>query len=200
MHILLNSTFLTLIVSFGLVCILVVLAIDLSLVYLKKISYKKFPWWASGLVTVFAIIGLALIYIESKSLAELKESMRLPTVQGQVLEVKVIKSRAFIPYLSYRYTVEGKAYDTTAELYVPQYGTKETRLQSAHDIAARYHQGQAITVYYDSQNPAVSKVEFGKLSWDLFIRLGVGIMLYSAAVMYATDRVLKWAFGSKGKN
>ncbi|NTV45041.1 MAG: DUF3592 domain-containing protein [Chlorobiales bacterium] len=197
---LLDNTFIALIAGFGILSLLIVLVVDLSLVFLKKISYKKIPWWASGLVAAFGIIGLVLVFIEAKSLTELRQTMNLPTVPGQVLEVKVVKSRAFIPYISYRYRVAGKSYDTTVELYVPQYGSKETRMQSAQDVAARYKPGETIAVYYDPQNPTISRVEFGKMSWDLFIRLGVGIVLYSAALMFATDRVIRWGFGTKMKN
>lgn len=195
-----NNLFLTLLLGFGILSLVLALIVDLTLVHLKKISYRKFPLWLSGLVAILGAIGVGLIFAETRSYEALRQSMAWPSVQGEVMGVKVAGSRAFIPYLSYRYTIGEKSYTTTAELYVPQYGTKQTRKHSAEDVAARYKPGEGVTVYYNPKNPGVSQIEFGRLSWDLFIRLGVGIMLYSAAIVVAVDRGIRWAFGSKLKN
>ncbi len=165
----------------------VALVLGLGLHFLKKtsISAARWKWWVwSGLGAV-ALVGLILIVKESSALVDVSEKKQWIKTMGKILASEMRGKKAYIPFVKYEYELDGKTYTAETELYSPQWGGKLLRKETSESILAMFKPASTITVYVNPKNHADSVLEI-LFGWDLFIRLGVGMLLWlvSTAMLY----------------
>jgi hypothetical protein len=140
-----------------------------------------------------AMIGVALILLQSVRMERLNASRRWPTVEGKVDSSQVVQIRSYVvPKISYSYAVAGKTYTADTDLQTPGFGGKSTRIEKANELVHLYPAGKTVMVYYDSHNPETSKL-IQEPAWDIYIRLGTGIFLFGGGFavfsLYAIRRI-----------
>lgn len=165
----------------------VALVVALSLYFLKRssLSETRWSWWAwSGLGAV-ALVGLILIVKESNMLVDASEKKQWTPTTGKILASEMRGKKAYVPFVKYEYELNGKTYTAETELYSPQWGGKLLRKETSEGILAMFKPESTITVYVNPKNHADSVLEI-LFGWDLFIRLGVGMLLWlvSTAALY----------------
>jgi hypothetical protein len=79
------------------------------------------------------------------------------------------RDRNFRPQVTYRYTVDGTAYEVTGSLRTPGFGGTLNRLDVALKEVGRYPPGAPVTVAYQPGAPQVSTLRPGPL-WGDFVR------------------------------
>lgn len=123
------------------------------------------------LLTLLCLLGGP--YLSYRNTSNLMTSMRAkswPTTEGIVSSVNVEQSSgrrgqlSFRPVIKYGYTVTGLPYGGQRI----DFGDESTSsVDEAMATVAGYHEGQSVTVHYDSKNPANSVLETGNTgsSW-----------------------------------
>ncbi len=175
----------SLLLPLALTGVALVIAVGVYVLKRSSLSEARWAWWAwSGLGAV-ALIGLILIVKESNTLVDVSEKKQWTQTTGKILASEMRGKKAYIPFVKYEYELNGKTYTAETELYSPQWGGKLLRKQTSESILAMFKPESAITVYVNPKNPADSVLEV-LLGWDLFIRLGVGMLLWlvSSTVLF----------------
>jgi hypothetical protein len=189
--------------SFGLTLIavasagvlIVILPILLWLKRLDRLAFTAYPLWGWSIIGILGAVGLLLVLTQSAELHERSERKTWSTVQGKTDSTVIVGKRGFLPIVAYTYSVEGKIYNASAELYSPQFGGKNMRKETSERVAGGYEAGKDITVYYNPQEPSRSCLETN-LRWDMFIRLGVGLLVYVGAFAFAAEHLLRRFFAA----
>ncbi len=142
----------------------------------------RWAWWAWSGLGVVALVGLILIIKESNALQEATEKKQWTQTTGKILASEMRGRKAYIPFVKYEYELSGKTYTAETELYSPQWGGKLLRKETSENILSMFKPESTITVYVNPKNHAESVLEI-LFGWDLFIRLGVGMLLWLASTM-----------------
>ncbi len=156
----------------------------------KSLSAGRWAWWAWSGLGVIALVGFVLIVKESNSLQEATEKKQWTQTTGKILASEMRGRKAYIPFVKYEYELNGKTYTAETELYSPQWGGKLLRKETSENILSMFKPESTITVYVNPKNHAESVLEI-LLGWDLFIRLGVGMLLWlfsTAALCFGAFR------------
>jgi hypothetical protein len=148
----------------------------------KSLSAGRWAWWAWSGLGVIALVGFILIVKESNALQEATEKKKWTQTTGKILASEMRGRKAYIPFVKYEYELNGKTYTAETELYSPQWGGKLLRKETSENILSMFKPESTITVYVNPKNHAESVLEI-LLGWDLFIRLGVGMLLWLASTM-----------------
>jgi hypothetical protein len=148
----------------------------------KSLSAGRWAWWAWSGLGVIALVGFILIVKESNALQEATEKKQWMQTTGKILASEMRGRKAYIPFVKYEYELNGKTYTAETELYSPQWGGKLLRKETSENILSMFKPESTLTVYVNPKNHAESVLEI-LLGWDLFIRLGVGMLLWLASTM-----------------
>jgi hypothetical protein len=167
--------------SFILLAILVGIAALVAAVFYwlkrKSLSAARWAWWVWSGLGVVALIGAILIVKESHALQAATEKKKWTKITGKILASEMRGKKAYIPFVKYKYELNGTAYTAETELYSPQWGGKLLRKETSENILSMFKPESTVTVYVNPKNHADSALEI-LLGWDLFIRLGVGMFLW----------------------
>jgi hypothetical protein len=106
------------------------------------------------------VIGLILAIVGSIQLRIPLESLRWPSIDGQV-------EQASASSLRYRYNVHGKAYT----------GSRVSFRGESSEITARYLPGSTVKVYYDPARPDRSVLQPGA-GFSSYLFIGLGSLLF----------------------
>jgi hypothetical protein len=148
----------------------------------KSLSAGRWAWWAWSGLGVIALVGFILIVKESNALQEATEKKQWTQTTGKILASEMRGRKAYIPFVKYEYELNGKTYTAETELYSPQWGGKLLRKETSENILSMFKPESTLTVYVNPKNHAESVLEI-LLGWDLFIRLGVGMLLWLTSTM-----------------
>jgi hypothetical protein len=140
----------------------------------------RWAWWTWSGICVIALVGLLLIVKESNALQEASEKKQWIQTTGKILASEMRGRKAYIPFVKYEYELAEKTYTAETELYSPQWGGKLLRKETSENILSMFKPESTITVYVNPKNPSESVLEI-LFGWDLFIRLGVGMLLWLAS-------------------
>jgi hypothetical protein len=146
----------------------------------KSLSAGRWAWWAWSGLGVIALVGFILIVKESNALQEATEKKQWTQTTGKILASEMRGRKAYIPFVKYEYELNGKTYTAETELYSPQWGGKLLRKETSENILSMFKPESTLTVYVNPKNHAESVLEI-LFGWDLFIRLGVGMLLWLAS-------------------
>lgn len=183
----------SLIVLFTIEGVALVVGVGLYLLKRSSLSDARWAWWAwSGLGAV-ALVGVILIVKESNALVEVSEKKQWAQTSGKILLSEMRGKKAYIPFVKYEYNLNGTTYTAEAELYSPQWGGKLLRKETSENILAMFKPDSAIIVYVNPKNHADSALEI-LYGWDLFIRLGVGMLLWLSSTAALSFGALKHFF------
>jgi len=164
----------------------------------KHLQFTPYPVLAWVIIVGLCGVGASLVFIQAHDLHVATQIRQWPNVEGIVLETELQAKRSFVPKVTYQYSVNGNTYADKKELFSPQFGGKDTRLQTSQKILARYEKGGPITVYYNPQNPAESAVEIG-VTWATFIKLGVGMLLFASCSFLMLYKLAQYLLQKKSE-
>ncbi|KAK3604824.1 hypothetical protein CHS0354_000486 [Potamilus streckersoni] len=157
-----------------------------------EIKRKYYEWRLVSTVLLWSlgVIALLLIVIEGIKLGEIVERKGFPTVLGRVMSAQIeVRGRSsYVPVVEYVYVVNQKSIIKKAELYSPPFGTKETRRRSSEKIIKKYVVGKDVLVSYNPDDENESFIDLS-IAWDLFIRLGSGMLLGLGVIFFVFDKV-----------
>jgi hypothetical protein len=154
-------------------------------------SGERRPRLSRGNLTLFAVLSLmaGVVLLLVVRLPRAIASLNWPATQGIVIASKVEASgfstdESRVPSVSYRYSVNGKEYVSSAiEVVVVGNGNTDS---SARQVVERYPRGKQVEVHYDPGDPARAYLEPGFPNNDIFVSLlfiagvGMGFLLLCA--------------------
>ncbi len=143
------------------------------------------------LFPIALLIGITLVVIES---AEIRASFKIrkwPTAEAKVISSQIAGVRAFHPDIKYQYQVQGVTYVDSTDMNMPEFENKRSRHTTAGKIVGQYSAGTVVTIHYDPENPAISKVSTSA-SYSAYLILTVGAMLYGTGVFWALNIVARY--------
>ncbi|MCM8538379.1 MAG: DUF3592 domain-containing protein [Lentisphaeraceae bacterium] len=127
---------------------------------------------------VFIVFGSSVSYFGFTNGKNGKESPSWPTVNGTVTRSKVkFSSNGYFPSIMYRYTIDGKEYET----FGIDYGRIVEGSQAhafAKNIVKRFPLGSQVDVYYDPLDPGESVLIPGGTSASWFIVAFGGVFIF----------------------
>ena len=130
---------------------------------------------------VFTIVGIIMIVRSRQDKNKLQQSLSWPSVDGTVLESRVITSPStdddggvdtYRPYVKYEYEVGGAKYTHDKMRLGMVFST--SKLKTSQEAVARYPVGRLVKVFINPANPADSVLEQKGSSG---VALVVGIVL-----------------------
>lgn len=125
-------------------------------------------------VLIFGVSLTPLFYFQLQKSLEIAQ---WPTVQGTIVESKVVGDRAFRPDVDYVYTVDGNEYSGTSYLNLPGFGGRTSRFDAAEKLVNQYPKGSSVTVYYNPENPQQSTL-LPKPSYSHYLALTTSALLF----------------------
>ncbi len=125
-----------------------------------------------------AVIGAILALVASHSLEEATAVKNWPTIEGTVVDSRVVGERAFGPAVTYEYAVGDSQYTATSNLRAPMFGGKRKKFEVARKLVEEYPIGKRVTVYYSPANPSKARL-FTGAGWDVYAKLGLGVTLFA---------------------
>ena len=147
---------------------------------------------AFAFVLLFGVILTPLFYFQ---LQEALEISNWPSVEGKIVESRVVGERAFRPDIKYIYTVDGEEYTGSSSLDMPGFGGRTSRLDAAEKMVRQYPQGSTISVYYNPENPQQSMLH-PKPTYSHYLTLTTAALLFLAGFAI----ILIWRFAPKQKS
>ena len=129
---------------------------------------------------VFTVVGIIMIVRSRRDKNKLQQSLSWPSVDGTVLESRVITSAStddggvdtYRPYVKYEYEVGGAKYTHDKMRLGMVFST--SKLKTSQEAVTRYPVGRPVKVYINPANPADSVLEQKGSST---VTLVVGIVL-----------------------
>lgn len=115
---------------------------------------------------VFVIVGVVMIVRSQRDKAKMHQAQNWPSVDGTVLESRVITSTSsddeggsdmYRPYVKYEYEASGGKYTNDKMSLGMVYSTSNQK--KSQETVARYPAGKAVKVYVNPANPAESTLE-----------------------------------------
>ena len=141
----------------------------------------KFP--VLMVVTALSIIGVILIFLQTNQLNEVAEIKKWSTTQGTIISSEVVVNRAYRPDGVYEYTVNGRMYSESTDLQMPAFGGRRTKYDAATKLTGMYPAGQTVSVYYNPENPSLSKLKTG-VPVEIYLRLSFGVSLLCIGLFF----------------
>lgn len=130
-------------------------------------------------ITVISILGVILIFLQTRRINEISEIRNWSTTQGLIVSSEVVGDRAFRPDVVYEYRVNGRLYSQTTDLQMPAFGGRRTKYDAAHKLSSMYPAGQTVEVHYNPEMPSSSKLKTG-VPVEVYLRLSFGTFLFCA--------------------
>ncbi|TDA67092.1 MAG: DUF3592 domain-containing protein [Chloroflexi bacterium] len=115
---------------------------------------------------VFTVVGIIMIVRSRQDKNKLQQSLSWPSVDGTVLESRVITSPStdddggvdtYRPYVKYEYEVGGTKYTHDKMRLGMVFST--SKLKTSQEAVVRYPVGRAVKVFVNPANPADSVLE-----------------------------------------
>ncbi len=150
------------------------------------------PRWLVWVGVVLILLGGTLTIWQSIHLTEHRQMRLWPTTDGLVTDSEVVGERSFHPEVVYTYSVAGQTYEGVSTLLVPGFGGKRKRDEVARKEIANYWPGRNVTVYYNPEQPSVSRLNI-RLAWSVYGQLGFGGTMFLLGVL-----MLLWPRRSAG--
>ena len=147
---------------------------------LRRVSLQIKPL----IVTVFQLltaVGLILIVHEIKELNQLEVEKQWPSVEGIIISSEVIGERAYRPDITYKFSVNGVSYVQKSFLQMPAFVGRRGKYDAASKLAEMYPAGNTVRVFYNPENPDISRLKTGA-PVQVYLRLSLAVFLLSAGV------------------
>ncbi|NOG43900.1 MAG: DUF3592 domain-containing protein [Calditrichaeota bacterium] len=116
-----------------------------------------------------------MIHNSTEDFKRYNEMTKWSTINGVILDGKVVGERAKRPELAYNYHVDGVTYTGYSDLATPSFGGKNYRDQSSRAVVSKYEKGDSIHVFYNPQNPEQSVLKILP-KWSSYLQYGLGII------------------------
>jgi hypothetical protein len=136
---------------------------------------------------IFVVIGLVLIYVYFRSLAQVRASEGWSAAQGTVVESWVRRSdttdndgsvsSSFYPEVRYQYQVMGSEFQGEKITFGPKGGGNH---YAAEKVIAKYPSGASVKVYYQPDKPGNAVLE-RSVSGMLLV---FGILFVAAGIFF----------------
>lgn len=126
----------------------------------------------AALAALLLIGGIVLLIIELDRLDYYQSLSDWPTTEGTIRVSEVIGERAFRPHLIYDYEINQTVYTDSSFLDMPSFGGRRSRKDAAEKKAEAYPVGSPVTIHYNPQNPAESKIKINA-PWSVYGQLGL---------------------------
>jgi hypothetical protein len=112
---------------------------------------------------IFALVGAAMIFSGIRAKRAAERAATWPSIAGTVTSAEIVTHRhhnskshtttyTYEPKVEYSYTVLGTPYTGKRLAYGPNSYAKN----KADELLARYPQGQSVSVFYNTEDPAES--------------------------------------------
>ena len=115
---------------------------------------------------IFVVIGLVLLFIYFRNLAQVRASQNWSTTQGTVIQSWVRRSKStdsdgstsssYHPEIHYLYQILGKEYQGNKIAFGPRVGGNRSR---AEKMVEKYPTGATVTIYYHPNKPTNAVLE-----------------------------------------
>jgi hypothetical protein len=123
------------------------------------------------------VSGILVVCVESREINVSFEMRKWPTTKAKIISSQVAGVRAFHPNIRYEYQVDEVYYSDSTDMDLPGFGSKRTRLSDTERIVDENPVGTAITVHYNPDNPAISKVHV-HASYSTYLIMTMSAMIY----------------------
>ncbi|MFC1555514.1 DUF3592 domain-containing protein [candidate division KSB1 bacterium] len=132
-------------------------------------------------VTAIAIIvvGVLLTLDQYYEYRDYRAMMNWDTIEGTIISSEVIGTRAFRPEVVYMYNVSNFEYSGVSDLQLPGFGGRRSKYDAAEKLARQYPAGNAVSVYYNPDDPSVSRLTI-KIPVEVYLKFGLGGFLLFA--------------------
>jgi hypothetical protein len=161
-------------------------AVGLLVALLWRSRRFRIPPLALAVGVIIWILGLLLVFWQIRELHAAAVIQQWPTVEGTVLQARVIGVRAFRPNITYVYTVSGVTYRDSTDLDQPGFGGRNNKENAAETIIAAYPTGSRVIVHYNPANPGVSVLRTSP-DWSTFGKIGLGGFLFGLGLFLAAS-------------
>ncbi|HPI33409.1 MAG TPA: DUF3592 domain-containing protein [candidate division Zixibacteria bacterium] len=138
--------------------------------------------WVRRLGAAAGAVGIVLAITAFARTAARREQREWPHTEGRIVAARVVGERSFVPEIAYEYTVGATRYAGTCDRNVPLFGNKRRDYDVARKEAARYGEGEAVTVYYDPEDPSRSTI-LPEPRWNDYAQTGLGVFLWAGGVV-----------------
>lgn len=118
-----------------------------------------------GVAIVLMIAGGTGTVLKVKQIKEAFSYRQWPTTMGKVISSKVVGDRGYRPEIRYEYRIEGKTYQNTSHLNLPNFGGRINRLDAAETTVESYPEGKRIKVYYNPFEPENAYLNISPPAW-----------------------------------
>lgn len=129
------------------------------------------------LLVIFCLVGAGVSVYGSVVLQNAAVSKTWPTASGRILLAQVDTDTdedgtTYSADVSYEYFINDQRYQDDTVSF-GEYGSGNPK--HAQEIVDRYPVGQAVTVYYDPEQPKTAVLEPG-VTWSSYLMLGIGLL------------------------
>jgi len=104
-----------------------------------------------------------------------------PSVDGTVVNSRIVGEMAFHPEITYHYEVAGHRFTGMTDMNTPGFGGKRKRFDVAEKYLQLYPVGAAIMVHYNPENPGQSLIRVGP-TLEILMQLAFGVTLFLAGL------------------
>lgn len=151
--------------------------------------------WGKAMVYLLVLVGLFFAGQGAISAGDqVMATLNTETTTGTVVSARVVTERTagnniyHYPTITYRYTVDGIAHESSGVYPGGKFsGGEPTAVRStkAESLVRNYHEGKEITVHYDPAEPSRTFLELRLLVPAVFLVVGTGLI---GVVTYFTGR------------
>lgn len=158
--------------------------------FLRKKQWKG--WVYSAAVLVHAC-GALLAISQEDNLSRGLQEQQWPAISGVVDSFFIGGTRAFHPFIRYKYIVSNRVYTNETNLDTPGFGGHNSHEQAARNIIRDYPPGKEIIVYYNPDRPQESRL-VRAIPWYIFMKLGMGYLLFGLGLCLLFSKTFSYIF------
>lgn len=141
----------------------------------------RVPGWLLLLSLVTAILGIWLVVSQIGRMEEYVHLRGWNSVQGVIIDSRVVGERAYRPEIVYQYSVDAITYRDSTNLDPPGFGGRNAKRDAAEGIASEYPIGKQVAIHYDPANPTDSRLKITP-PWSVYGKTGFGGFLFGAGL------------------